>query len=332
MFFGINVHFGSTSSAYGNLTPAQYVALFRKMGIRTVRTNIASAAKAATVRPYLLACTAAGIDVVVVIDQGLSLTATFAANKTAGATLGKSVANALVGTGVKRVECSNEFDFNCKFTNTTTATRNPRGFIADGSSMDDFVESKFEAWRGWVAGMVPAVKGYGFSASYASGVAFPQTAYKMLRDGLDVRGAKTKEPIAIDRWVGAHFYDNQGDPTKFISQSRPGGAPTTNYSNVNTLAELKALGIETFVTEWGSNKLPDPQATHIASRLAQYWGWKDEYGVKRAITYCLFADAADSGTGTVFGVAETSYGLILADGVTPKPAYASFVNFSTLHA
>jgi hypothetical protein len=344
-FFGINLHFGSSYSAYSQLTPEQYVARLKAMGMGVVRTNISSAAKAAAVLPYITACTKEGIAVVVVIDQAPDLrtvtdynnakaagyTGTLADwtaiqladQKSKGATLGDAIARALVGSGVKRIECTNEIDFKCKFDNNPQ--RNPRGFIADGASVDDFDSLKFECWRAWLSGMVPAVQAQGFSASYASGTAFPQVAFDMIRRGMDVTGAITKAPVPLDNWIGAHFYATQGNPTNFTAKSRTGIAQA-----VNTLAELAALTPkpEIYVTEWGIRDTDSAQATHVGTRLAEYWGWKDQYGVTAAILYCLFADPSDSGTGTTFGVAANNFGVIQADGATEKPAYGVLRSFA----
>jgi hypothetical protein len=328
-FFGVNIHIGYTSSFWPNMTVTSYLALFAQMGIQTVRTNIASVAKANNVLSTVKGLIAGGIDVLVVIDASPNLGSTFAAQQSAASTLGASLATALMGSGVKYIETSNEFDFNCKINGS-----NPRGFVADGGSYDDFTSSKFECWRGWTSGMLSGIRGVTseFKLGYASGVAFPQTAFRMLREGRDTTGAVTQTPLAFD-FLGAHFYDTQGNPTSFTCKSRTGSPVSTN-----SLAELRGLtgnvtydvpqtpAFELMVTEWGSRAADTNQGSFYAQRTLDFFNWKSTYNIKAIYAYALFADTTDAGTGPVFGVNALNFGLIQADGSTKKPAYNSFCN------
>lgn len=326
-FFGVNIHIGYTSSFWPNMTVASYLARFAQMGIQTVRTNIASVAKANAVLSTVKGLIAGGIDVLVVIDASPNLGSTFSAQQSAASTLGASLATALMGSGVKYIETSNEFDFNCKINGP-----NPRTFVADGGSYDDFTSSKFECWRGWTSGMLSGIRGVTseFKLGYASGVAFPQTAFRMLREGRDTTGAVTQTPLALD-FLGAHFYDTQGNPTSFTCKSRTGASVATN-----SLAELRGLtgnatydvpqtpAFELMVTEWGSRASDTNQGSFYATRTQDFFTWKSTYNIKAIYAYVLFADVTDSGTGPVFGVNALNFGLIQADGATVKPAYTSF--------
>jgi hypothetical protein len=328
-FFGVNIHIGYTSSFWPNMTVTSYLALFAQMGIQTVRTNIASVAKANNVLSTVKGLIAGGIDVLVVIDASPNLGSTFAAQQSAASTLGASLATALMGSGVKYIETSNEFDFNCKINGA-----NPRGFVADGGSYDDFTSSKFECWRGWTSGMLSGIRGVTseFKLGYASGVAFPQTAFRMLREGRDTTGAVTQTPLSFD-FLGAHFYDTQGNPTSFTCKSRTGSSVATN-----SLAELRGLtgnatydvpqtpAFELMVTEWGSRAADTNQGAFYAQRTLDFFNWKSTYNIKAIYAYALFADTTDAGTGPVFGVNALNFGLIQADGSTKKPAYNSFCN------
>jgi hypothetical protein len=327
-FFGVNIHIGYTSSFWPNMTVSSYLARFAQMGIQTVRTNIASVAKANNVLATVKGLIAGGIDVLVVIDASPNLGSTFAAQQSAANTLGASLATALKGSGVVYIETSNEFDFNCKINGS-----NPRGFVADGGSYDDFTSSKFECWRGWTSGMLAGIRSVTseFKLGYASGVAFPQTAFRMLREGRDTTGAVTQTPLQID-FMGAHFYDTQGNPTSFTCKSRTGSSVSTN-----SLAELRGLtgnatydvpqtpAFELMVTEWGSRAADSNQGAFYATRTQDFFTWKTTYNIKAIYAYVLFADTTDSGTGPVFGVNALNFGLIQADGATVKPAYSSFV-------
>lgn len=328
-FFGVNIHIGYTSSYWPNMTAASYLALFAQMGIQTVRTNIASVAKANAVLPTIKGLIAGGIDVLVVIDASPNLGSTFSAQQSAASTLGASLANALKGSGIVYIETSNEFDFNCKINGP-----NPRTFVADGGSYDDFTSSKFECWRGWTDGMLSGIRGVTseFKLGYASGVAFPQTAFRMLREGRDTTGAVTKTPLSFD-FLGAHFYDTQGNPTSFTCKSRTGASVSTN-----SLAELRGLtgnatydvpqtpAFELMVTEWGSRAADTNQGSFYNTFTQNYFAWKTTYNIRAIYAYVLFADTTDSGTGPVFGVNALNFGLIQADGSTKKPAYNSFCN------
>lgn len=330
-FFGVNIHIGYTSSYWPSMTAASYLTLFNTMGIQTVRTNIASVAKANAVIGTIKALIAGGIDVLVVIDASPNLGSTFSAQQSAASTLGAGIANVLKGSGIVNIETSNEFDFNCKINGS-----NPRGFVADGGSYDDFTSSKFECWRGWTSGMLSGIRGVTseFKLGYASGVAFPQTAFRMLREGRDTTGAVTQTPLQID-FLGAHFYDTEsGNPLSYTVKSRTGSAQA-----VNSLAELRGLtgnatydvpqtpAFDLYVTEWGS-KAPDAtQGGFVGSATSVYFANKATYNIKAIYVYVLFADSTDSGTGPVFGVAANNYGIIQADGSTKKPAYTSYTNF-----
>jgi hypothetical protein len=329
-FFGVNIHIGYTSSYWPNMTAASYLALFAQMGIQTVRTNIASAAKATSVLPVIKGLIAGGIDVLVVIDASPNLGSTFAAQQSAANTLGAAIANVLKGSGIVNIETSNEFDFNCKINGP-----NPRGFVADGGSYDDFTSSKFECWRGWTSGMLSGIRGVTseFKLGYASGVAFPQTAFRMLREGRDTTGAITQTPLSFD-FLGAHFYDTEStNPLSYTVKSRTGSAQP-----VNSLAELRGLTgnatydvpqtppFKLYVTEWGSRAADAGQGTFVGNAAATYFANKATYSIDAIYAYVLFADTTDSGTGPVFGVNALNFGLIQADGTTKKAAYNAYAN------
>jgi hypothetical protein len=80
------------------------------------------------------------------------------------------------------------------------------------------------------------------------------------------------------------------------------------------------------VTEWGSRAADANQGSFYSTFTQNYFNWKSTYNIKAIYAYTLFADVTDSGTGPVFGVNALNFGLIQADGSTPKPAYNSFCN------
>lgn len=330
-FFGVNIHIGYTSSYWPSMTAASYLALFAQMGIQTVRTNIASVAKANAVIGTIKGLIAGGIDVLIVIDASPNLGSTFSAQQSAASTLGAGIANVLKGSGIVNIETSNEFDFNCKINGP-----NPRTFVADGASYDDFTPSKFECWRGWTSGMLSGFRGVTgeFKLGYASGVAFPQTAFRMLREGRDTTGAVTQTPLQID-FLGAHFYDTEStNPLSYTAKSRTGSAQA-----VNSLAEVRGLtgnatydvpqtpAFDLYVTEWGSKAPDSNQGSFVGSAASVYFANRTTYNIKGIYVYVLFADVTDSGTGPVFGVAANNFGIIQADGSTKKAAYTSYTNF-----
>jgi hypothetical protein len=331
-FWGVNCHIGYPTSYWPSMTPASYLALFSANGIQAMRTNCSSASKATTYLSQYKALVAGGCDVMICIDAAPNYGGTFASNQTAGNTLGAAIANVLKGSGVVKIECTNEQDFNCKINGT-----NPRGFVADGASYDDFIPAKFECWRGFLSGLLAGIRGVTseFKLGFASGVAFPQTSFRMMREGRDTTGAVTQTPLQLDT-ANPHMYDTEsGNPLSYTAKSRTGSAQA-----VNSLAELRGMTgnatydvpqtppFDIYVTEWGSRASDVNQGNFINSASMVYFNNRATYGINGIYVYGLFADSDDSGTGPVFGVAANNFGMIQADGTTKKPSW----NYYTANA
>jgi hypothetical protein len=337
-FWGVNCHIGYPTSYWPNMTPASYLALFNANGIQAMRTNCSSASKATTYLSQYKALVAGGCDVMICIDAGPNYGGTFASNQTTGNTLGAAIANVLKGSGIVRIECTNECDgpFPAGAGTKITGT-NPRGFVADGASYDDFDPARFECWRGMLSGMLAGIRSVTneFKLGYASGNAFPQTAFRMMREGRDTTGAITKTPLQLDT-ANPHFYDTEsGNLLSFTAKSRIG----TNQA-VNSLAELRGLTgnatydvpqtppFEVYITEWGSRASDVNQGNFINSQSMVLYNNRVALGINAIYVYGLFADSDDSGTGPVFGVAANNFGMIQADGTTKKPSW----NYYTANA
>jgi hypothetical protein len=337
-FWGVNCHIGYPTSYWPNMTPASYLALFNANGIQAMRTNCSSASKATTYLSQYKALVAGGCDVMICIDAGPNYGGTFASNQTTGTTLGAAIANVLKGSGIVRIECTNECDgpFPAGAGTKITGT-NPRGFVADGASYDDFDPARFECWRGMLSGMLAGIRSVTneFKLGYASGNAFPQTAFRMMREGRDTTGAITKTPLQLDT-ANPHFYDTEsGNLLSFTAKSRIG----TNQA-VNSLAELRGLTgnatydvpqtppFEVYITEWGSRASDVNQGNFINSQSMVLYNNRVALGINAIYVYGLFADSDDSGTGPVFGVAANNFGMIQADGTTKKPSW----NYYTANA
>jgi hypothetical protein len=337
-FWGVNCHIGYPTSYWPNMTPASYLALFAANGIQAMRTNCSSASKATTYLSQYKALVAGGCDVLICIDAGPNYGGTFASNQTTGNTIGAAIANVLKGSGIVKIECTNECDgpFPAGAGTKITGT-NPRGFVADGASYDDFDPARFECWRGMLSGLLAGIRSVTseFKLGYASGNAFPQTAFRMMREGRDTTGAVTKTPLQLDIHC-PHFYDTESsNPLQYTAKSRIG----TNQL-VNSLAELRGLTgnatydvpqtppFEVYITEWGSRASDVNQGNFINSASMVYYNNRTTYGINGIYVYGLFADSDDSGTGPVFGVAANNFGMIQADGTTKKPSW----NYYTANA
>jgi hypothetical protein len=331
-FWGVNCHIGYPTSYWPNMTPASYLALFSANGIQAMRTNCSSASKATTYLSQYKALVAGGCDVMICIDAAPDYNGSFASNQTAGNTLGAAIANVLKGSGIVKIECTNEQDFNCKINGS-----NPRGFVSDGASYDDFIPAKFECWRGFLSGLLAGIRSVTseFKLGFASGVAFPQTSFRMMREGRDTTGAVTKTPLQLDT-ANPHMYDTESsNPLSYTAKSRTGSAQA-----VNSLAELRGLTgnatydvpqtppFDVYVTEWGSRASDVNQGNFINSASMVYFNNRTTYGINGIYVYGLFADSDDSGTGPVFGVAANNFGMIQADGTTKKPSW----NYYTANA
>jgi hypothetical protein len=351
-FFGINTHLNRGWAPYQAMTPSSYASLISDLGLQIIRTDMTTAANLSSANNLAIinSWIANGVTPLIVITPASYnvVNTTYAANFTAGQTLGIAMANAAVA-GISDPtkiiwECTNELDFICRIDKqgNSTAVNPIDGFGPDGSVRTDFIPAAIEMLRGLVGGMIAGIKSIIPTAKcgMATGNPYSYVVQEMLIKGMDTTGAITQTPIPFD-FVCLHWYKTMNNvvfagPSNH-RQGRTGGtgsycpdAPTSGAPNPNVLALLQSRcnGLPTIVSEWGTIDTEANQASYITSQYGVWFPNKATYNIQAVILYTLFSDTADSGTGSDLGGVNTSnYGLIKYDGATKKAAYTSMKNY-----
>jgi hypothetical protein len=321
-FFGINVHLLATYAPLPAWLSSTYVNTCADLGVGTLRTNISTAASAAALVPYFQTFAASNIEPFVVIDQGISLVASYTANYSAGYALGKSIATPLNGH-CRYFECGNELDYACRVDFLTPGALNPvDGKPVDGSVPTDYLPTSIEAMRGWTAGLRDGIKSVipDAQCGYASGVAYSNVVADMLCNGKDTTGAVTQPPISLD-FIGVHWYSSQNDILA-------AGPSTHSNQFVNVLQQLNAVtGRKPIVvSEFGTWASAASQAQYLSSQFDVWRTQRAQYNIIGAIYYALFPNPTDQGETTAM-----NWGLIQDDGVTHKPAYAAYKRYTAAY-
>ncbi|NYH14491.1 hypothetical protein [Paraburkholderia bryophila] len=321
-FYGINAHFTDNSMPNPTWPLSTYVNTFTDLGVKMVRTNISDAIGASSLVPFFQLFAASGIAPLVVIDQGIDLTNSYAANYSASYSLGQSIARPLRAHCIY-FECSNEFDFACRVDFQNRATVNPvDGKPVDGSIPTDYVPAAIEAMRGWTAGMQAGIKSAIPRArcGYASGVAFSNVVADMLFNGKDTTGAITQTPIPLD-FIGVHWYSSEYDILA-------AGPSTHTNQPVNVLQQLNAVmsSKPIIVSEFGTWDTQANQAQYLTNQFDVWRTNRSQYNIVAALFYALFPNPVNEGE-----TPEVNWGLIEADGTIRKEAYAAYKNYTATH-
>lgn len=321
-FYGINAHFTANYAPLTAWPSSTYVNTFLDLGVKMVRTNIGDVIGASSLVPLFQLFAASSIVPLIVIDQGIDLTNSYAANYSASYSLGLSIAQPLRGH-CKYFECSNEFDFACRVDFQNRSTVNPvDGKSVDGSIPTDYVPAAIEAMRGWTAGMQAGIKSVIPTAlcGYASGVAFSNVVADMLFNGKDTTGAITQTPIPLD-FIGVHWYSSECDilaagPSLHTNQ------PVNVLQQLNTVMSGKPI----IVSEFGTWDTEANQAQYLTSQFDVWRANRLRYNIIAALFYALFPNPVNEGE-----TLETNWGLIEADGTTRKAAYAAYKKYTAAH-
>ncbi|WP_323120530.1 hypothetical protein [Burkholderia alba] len=321
-FYGINAHLTYDYAPVPAWTTSTYVSTFKNLGVQWVRTNVADPTAASALVPFLKLFAANGIAPLVVIDMGVDVTQSYAANYSAAWTLGSGIARALNGY-CSYFECGNEVDITCRVDYPGWTTPNPvDGKPVDGSVPTDYVPAAIEAMRGWTAGMstgiktvIPAAK-----CGYASGVAYSYVVADMLYNGKDIAGATTQPPIALD-FMGVHWYAGENDVLA-------AGPSTHTNQFVNVLQQLNVVmpGKPLIVSEFGTWDTAANQAQYLTSQFDVWRTHRTQYNIAAASFYALFPNPADQGE-----TLAMNWGIMQADGTTKKAAYAAYRSYTSAH-
>jgi hypothetical protein len=351
-FFGLNTHLNRGWAPYQAMTPSSYASLISDLGVQIMRTDMTTAANLSSSNNLAIinSWIANGCTPLIVITPASYnvVNTTYAANYSAGQTLGIAMANAAVA-GISDPtkiiwECTNELDFICRIDKQGNASAvNPiDGFGPDGSVRTDFIPAAIEMLRGLVGGMIAGIKSIIPTAKcgMATGNPYSYVVQEMLIKGMDTTGAITQTPIPFD-FVCLHWYKTMNNvvfagPSNH-RQGRTGGtgsycpdAPPSGTPNPNVLALLQSRcnGLPTIVSEWGTIDTEANQASYLTSQYAVWFSNRVTYNIQAVLLYTLFADTADSGTGSDLGGVNTSnYGLIKYDGSTKKAAYTAMKSY-----
>jgi hypothetical protein len=351
-FFGVNTHLNRGWAPYQAMTPSSYASLISDLGVQIMRTDMTTAANLSSANNLAIinSWIANGCTPMIVITPASYnvVNTTYAANFTAGQTLGIAMANAAVAgiTDPTKIlwECTNELDFICRIDKqgNSTAVNPIDGFGPDGSVRSDFIPGAIEMLRGLVGGMIAGIKSIIPTAKcgMATGNPYSYVVQEMLIKGMDTNGNITATPIPFD-FVCLHWYKTMnnvvlagpsnhrqgrtGGTGSYCPDATPSGTPNPN---VLALLQSRCNGLPTIVSEWGTIDTEANQASYITSQYPIWFSNRALYNIQAVIIYTLFSDTADSGTGADLGGVNTSnYGLIKYDGATKKAAYASMKSY-----
>ncbi|MFM0135117.1 hypothetical protein [Caballeronia grimmiae] len=325
-FFGANIHIKYGNGEVNNppvrnyptnQTAQSYVNKALDLGIKWYRTNVSTAANIVNERPYFTLMRANGIEPFIVIDQGISLSNSYATNYSQGLALGQAIGQAAAGYALY-FETSNEQDYPCR-----SDEQGQTGYRSglDGSQRTDFYQPALNAFFGWNTGVADGLRQFIPDAKigYATGAGFGcYIVGEMWQKGLDTSGNVVRAPVQVD-FQGVHWYWSMGDPRT----ATPNGGTT-----LNVMQEVwRRMGVPSFITEWGSSPkdtsfIDATQASQLSTRCATYWNNRVADHTAGAFFYGMFPnpEAADDPV-------SPNWGLVVTDGNTIKPSYTAFKNF-----
>ena len=294
--YGINGH--NDSGAYAISSTTLQRSQLLDLGVKMYRIDVHDTSSAANLADVAKTMGAGGITVYPVILIGLD----FASESDAyngGYALGRQI------VGVQRYayyEVTDELAEQCLV-----------GWV-DGVRSTDFDNGRFQIARGVIRGLIAGIKSLDQQGKIVIG------GNTWMHYGFDVMLANGTQPDGttghptvtwdITAW---HWYSEQGDITNAC-----GG--TGCY---NVIGTLKSFGKPIWINEVGIR--PDfpgtlQQAADYLSNnmLGALRSISAQYGITSLQVYELYDDPPDG---------EGPYGIMLNDGITPKPAYAAFKSF-----
>jgi hypothetical protein len=305
LFYGVNGHNGY-GSVYRSTPQSTQLAQLQDLGMKAYRNEVFSASSAAYIGALANTMAAGGVTVfpVLLMDVGFGSTYNFPDEQSAynaGYTLGQQ-------TGAQHFpyyEVSNELGAQCLTGNV------------DGVRITDYDNRKFQTARGVIRGMIAGIRSMDSSGKIIMGAdtwmhyAFDQ----MLANGTQPDGSGG-HPIVTWDITAWHWFSDQGDITNAC-----GG--TGCY---NVIGALHAFGQPVWITELGVRPSfgdATQGGAYLANdMLAGMVSIASQYDIESVQIYELYDDPPGG---------EGPYGLLLNDGLTPKPAYADVKQYIASH-
>ena len=303
-FYGMNGH-PVQGGIYASRTPAQQMADLHDLGCTVYRLDCyGTTANAKTLLAFAVAGASLGIMTLPVLAFNSALATTNETdNYNIAFTYGANTATVLKGY-CPIYEVTNEI---CDYVKPNTSVT--------GEHASDYDEARFLLVRGLIRGLIAGLRSVQPQAQIVigGGVTIETAFFNMLWNGIEPNGTTNQATV---RWnyTGWHWYESSGNPTTAYDGT---GTP------LNVLANLKQYGVPVWFTELGfvPTDSPTAQSNYCTSALTSFLGWKpaSSYNIMNACWYELY----DAG--------GTTYGLIQGDGVTHKPCYATYKNFTASH-
>lgn len=299
-FWGVNGHIG-WSAPYTN--SAATIAAIKDLGMKGYR-NGCSSGVAPQIKAFIQNYAAdAGVAVYPVLLPDVASAVDEASAYTIGFNLGVEVATNLKGL-VPIYEVGNELDSWCIL-----------GGSYNGDIASHYDNAKYKICRGAVRGMIAGIRSKDTTTKLAgpAGLWLHYGFHNMLQNGTAPDGS-TGAPTVTWDVTAWHWYSDMGD------------IENASFIHANVLSKIAAYGKPIWITEYG---VRSGYSTDEVARTAYLTGatcmadWKRlaaTYNIQHTAMYELFDDGRSGDEG--------QFGLVLNDGVTPKPTrYAAVKNF-----